>query len=163
MNKAVYKLCIKSMHRWRRMLGAGPKIDQIDFMHGFKSGYSAGLRKGREYPQANRLLLKTVAALKARISQLAIPNVAPDIWKLNNPHPGSAFIQWKNTDVCMDLHCPKCEHHNHYDADFCYFVQCAKCRTVFEMNCFVAFRPATDLSSYSAQHPKQSELYEWTK
>lgn len=87
---------------------------------------------------------------------------APSVWDLNAPHPGRAFIQWKGTDVCMDLHCPKCEHHNHYDGMFCYFVQCAKCRTVFEMNCFVAFRPmlAKDANNYSAKHPKQSETDE---
>jgi hypothetical protein len=85
------------------------------------------------------------------------------VWNLNAPHPGMAFIQWKGTDVCMDLHCPACQHHNHYDGDFCYFVQCAKCKTVFQMNCFVQFRPARAadlLTNYSAQHPKQAELDE---
>jgi hypothetical protein len=84
------------------------------------------------------------------------------VWNLNASHPGMAFIQWKGTDVCMDLHCTVCQHHNHYDTDFAYFVQCAKCKTVFEMNCFVQFRPMLpkDASNYSAQNPKQSNCEE---
>jgi hypothetical protein len=83
--------------------------------------------------------------------------MSADVWDLNAPHPGMAFIQWKGTSVCMDLRCTVCRHHNHYDGDFCYYAQCAKCKTVFEMNCFVQFWPAVDLNSYGAQHPKQSE------
>lgn len=50
-----------------------------------------------------------------------------------------AFIQWKGTDVCMDLLCPKCGYHNHYDGYFAYTVQCAKCKTYYAMNQFVQF------------------------
>lgn len=77
---------------------------------------------------------------------------------IDKPPENVAFIQWKGTDVCMDLHCTVCQHHNHYDDSFCYFVQCAKCKTVFEMNCYVQFRPMLlkDADGYSAQHPKQS-------
>jgi hypothetical protein len=53
-----------------------------------------------------------------------------------------AFIQWKGTDVCMDLYCPTCSYHNHYDGGFAYFVKCAKCGALWEMNCFVTFKRA---------------------
>lgn len=45
------------------------------------------------------------------------------------PH---CFIQWKGTDVCMDLHC-ECGQHIHIDAEFAYAVQCVKCETIWEM------------------------------
>lgn len=33
------------------------------------------------------------------------------------------WIQWKGTDVCIDLHC-LCGSHEHYDGDFFYYWQC---------------------------------------
>ena len=51
-----------------------------------------------------------------------------------------AFIQWKGTDVCMDIHCPSCGAHNHYDTDFCYTVSCGSCGIVMEMSTHVSFR-----------------------
>ena len=48
----------------------------------------------------------------------------------DKPH---GWVQWKGTDVCMDVHC-KCGHHSHIDADFAYFVKCPKCGTVYMCN-----------------------------
>jgi hypothetical protein len=51
------------------------------------------------------------------------------------PFPGTdaeTFIQWKGTEVCMDLHCP-CGTHSHIDADFAYRVRCAGCGDVYEL------------------------------
>ena len=42
-------------------------------------------------------------------------------------------IQWKGTDVCMDVYC-KCGHHSHFDTDFAYCVVCPKCETVYACN-----------------------------
>ena len=41
---------------------------------------------------------------------------------------GSAhgWIQWKGTEVCIDLHC-KCGYHGHYDGGFFYYYACPKC------------------------------------
>jgi hypothetical protein len=39
------------------------------------------------------------------------------------PH---AWIQWKGTDVCMDVHC-KCGEHFHIDGFFAYSVKCPSC------------------------------------
>ncbi len=47
------------------------------------------------------------------------------------PKP-EAFIQWKGTDVCMDLHCD-CGNVNHYDGYFAYVVVCGNCRQEWEM------------------------------
>jgi phage FluMu protein Com len=47
-----------------------------------------------------------------------------------DPH---GWIQWKGTDVCMDIHC-KCGEHSHIDAEFVYFIQCPKCKTIYEVN-----------------------------
>ena len=46
------------------------------------------------------------------------------------PH---GWIQWKGTDVCMDVHCV-CGHMSHVDADFVYQVQCPECQRVFFCN-----------------------------
>ena len=36
------------------------------------------------------------------------------------------WIQWKGTDVCVDLHCV-CGQSGHVDGDFMYRVECPKC------------------------------------
>ena len=66
----------------------------------------------------------------------------------NRPIAGHAFVQWKGTNVCMDLTCPKCKSSGHVDGYFAYHVKCSACGAVFAMNVFVAFhevRPDDDL------------------
>jgi len=41
-----------------------------------------------------------------------------------------AIINWKATNVCMDVYC-KCGTRFHIDSDFCYAVQCPKCATFY--------------------------------
>lgn len=48
----------------------------------------------------------------------------------DHPH---GWIQWKGTDVCMDLRC-KCGETTHVDADFMYHVKCPLCGTVYFCN-----------------------------
>lgn len=43
------------------------------------------------------------------------------------PH---GIIQWKGTDVCMDVHC-KCGHLGHIDTDFAYQIKCKECGRVY--------------------------------
>lgn len=43
------------------------------------------------------------------------------------PH---GWIQWKGTQVCMDIHC-KCGALMHIDAGFAYYIDCPYCHTVF--------------------------------
>lgn len=46
------------------------------------------------------------------------------------PH---GWIQWKGTDVCMDVHC-KCGELCHVDASYTYCVKCGSCGTVYWCN-----------------------------
>lgn len=48
----------------------------------------------------------------------------------DKPH---GWIQWKGTDVCMDIHC-KCGELSHVDASFTYNVKCPSCGTVYMCN-----------------------------
>lgn len=54
----------------------------------------------------------------------------PKQFETEHPAP-HGWIQWKGTDVCIDIHC-ECGSHLHYDGDFMYFVRCPKCKAVFE-------------------------------
>ena len=54
---------------------------------------------------------------------------------IHDQFPGSdaeCFIQWKGTDLCMDLRC-RCGHTGHVDAPFAYHVRCPQCRQVYRM------------------------------
>ena len=63
-----------------------------------------------------------------------------EAWKIQEFYEGKPHgsIQWKGTDVCMDIHC-KCGHHSHVHATFAYFVQCPKCKTVYMCNGHIEF------------------------
>ena len=45
----------------------------------------------------------------------------------NIPH---GWIQWKGTDVCIDLYC-ECGCHSHIDGDFFYYFQCPECKQIY--------------------------------
>lgn len=50
-------------------------------------------------------------------------------WVLNNDQQvdgPSGWIQWKGTDVCIDLHCA-CGSASHYHGDFLYYYECSQC------------------------------------
>lgn len=47
-----------------------------------------------------------------------------------NPSEAHGWIQWKGTDVCIDLHC-SCGHHGHVDGDFFYYYRCPKCQRAY--------------------------------
>lgn len=40
------------------------------------------------------------------------------------------WIQWKGTDVCIDLRCA-CGHSGHVDADFFYYYRCPACQRLY--------------------------------
>lgn len=53
------------------------------------------------------------------------------VYDQDNPETESGgWIQWKGTDVCVDLHCV-CGAHGHVDGDFAYFLKCLKCGRIF--------------------------------
>jgi hypothetical protein len=52
-------------------------------------------------------------------------------WDRDNPEgEAHGWIQWKGTNVCMDVHC-KCGAHGHIDAEFAYFIKCAHCGRIY--------------------------------
>ena len=54
---------------------------------------------------------------------------------LDNPpfqDTSHGWIQWKGTDVCMDVYC-ECGAQFHIDHDFAYYVKCCACGTIYEV------------------------------
>lgn len=58
---------------------------------------------------------------------------------MEGPH---GWIQWKGTDVCIDLYC-KCGHHGHVDAEFFYHYRCPKCQRGYRVGMNVALYEMT--------------------
>lgn len=63
-----------------------------------------------------------------------------EIWDIqetyeDKPH---GWIQWKGTDVCMDVYC-KCGAQYHIDETFAYNIKCPKCGTVYACNGHIEF------------------------
>lgn len=53
------------------------------------------------------------------------------IYSRDNPRTESGgWIQWKGTDVCMDIHC-RCGATCHFDGDFFYTFKCKMCGQVY--------------------------------
>lgn len=50
-----------------------------------------------------------------------------DMYSSSHAH---GWIQWKGTDVCMDIHCT-CGELCHIDDDFVYYIQCPHCNRVY--------------------------------
>ena len=63
-----------------------------------------------------------------------------EVWDIQDTRKGEphGWVQWKGTDVCMDIHC-KCGCVSHIDAEFAYFVECPECGTVFYCNGHIEF------------------------
>lgn len=57
------------------------------------------------------------------------PNKFPSL-EISHPEP-HGWIQWKGTNVCMDVHCA-CGELTHFDGDFLYHVKCGACGKVYE-------------------------------
>jgi len=53
------------------------------------------------------------------------------------------WVQWKGTNVCMDIHC-RCGHHGHVDADFFYAYRCPKCGATYAVGQVVKLIPLTE-------------------
>jgi hypothetical protein len=50
--------------------------------------------------------------------------------------PPRAFVQWKNTDICMDFTCD-CGASLHFDGYFAYVLKCPDCDAEWQMPTFV--------------------------
>ena len=58
------------------------------------------------------------------------------------PFPGTdaeCFIQWKGTEVCIDIRCP-CGETSHFDGGFAYYLRCPSCGAIYEMGTQVKMR-----------------------
>lgn len=57
---------------------------------------------------------------------------------LEEAQPSGPFgwIQWKGTDVCLDIHC-ECGVLTHVDGECCYHVKCGSCGQVYECGGFI--------------------------
>ena len=66
----------------------------------------------------------------------------------------SGWVQWKGTDVCMDVYCI-CGHHSHFDAEFLYYLRCPKCSRVFSVNAHIQL---VELGKLEAEY-----MYEYIK
>jgi hypothetical protein len=59
--------------------------------------------------------------------------------RLDGPH---GWIQWKGTEVCMDVHC-ECGHHGHIDGAFAYFYRCPSCDRIWAVGASVRLHALT--------------------
>ncbi len=66
------------------------------------------------------------------------------VYKARDPKPKgtSGWIQWKGTDVCMDIHCV-CGYHSHVDTDFFYNFRCPQCKQAYAVGQNISLIPLT--------------------
>ncbi len=64
------------------------------------------------------------------------PSLEPE----NHPGRPCGLIQWKGTDVCVDIYC-KCGKQMHFDGDFMYYVKCPHCNQVYECGGWIKLHP----------------------
>ena len=78
----------------------------------------------------------------------------PLAWDCEVPEAGEghAWIQWKGTDACMDVHC-KCGVMGHVDAEFAYFYLCPGCKQTFCVGQTVRLYPIAPDKLAEVAHP----------
>lgn len=65
------------------------------------------------------------------------------IYSQDNPRGDAhGWIQWKGTDVCMDVHCA-CGVQTHFDGDFFYYFECPACHAKYAVGQNVKLIPLT--------------------
>lgn len=71
-------------------------------------------------------------------------NIYEEVYGQDNPEGEShGWIQWKGTDVCMDLYC-LCGVQEHFDGDFFYSYQCSECGQRYAVGQNIKLIPLTD-------------------
>lgn len=65
----------------------------------------------------------------------------------DKPH---GWIQWKGTEVCMDVHCV-CGEVSHVDSGFCYHVECHNCGRVYFCNGHIELIEINEVPTTSVQ------------
>lgn len=76
----------------------------------------------------------------------------PGVDRETKPTEGSphGWIQWKGTQVCMDIRCP-CGKLGHVDDEFAYWIRCSDCGRTYWVNPHVELVPLTDEEAASLQ------------
>lgn len=64
------------------------------------------------------------------------------ILELDKMEGNHGWIQWKGTNVCMDLHC-ECGHMGHVDVDFFYYFKCPSCQKIYAVGQNVRLYPVS--------------------
>ena len=74
-----------------------------------------------------------------------------EAYKIQEDYKGKphGWIQWKGTDVCMDVHC-KCGYLSHIDGEFTYYVKCPKCETIYHCNGHIELSEVLNVESESS-------------
>ena len=69
------------------------------------------------------------------------------------------LIQWKGTDVCMDIQC-SCGESTHVDGDFAYVIQCCACNKFWMPNPHVKLHKIqeSDIETLKTTRPLKSEF-----
>jgi len=67
-------------------------------------------------------------------------STAKEAEKIQDTHEGKPHgrLQWKGTDVCMDVLCV-CGELSHFDGDYCFFIKCPKCGRIYYCNPHIEF------------------------
>ena len=74
------------------------------------------------------------------------------------PKGAHGWIQWKGTDVCLDIHC-ECGEHSHFDGDFCYYIECPDCHRIYFCNGHIELiaiddKAKKDIGEFQPKHAK---------
>lgn len=74
---------------------------------------------------------------------MTVADLSAELFK--NPFEDQPYgwVQWKGTDVCMDIHC-ECGAMSHVDGEFGYVVTCSECGKVYEPQGYVRLIPSSD-------------------
>lgn len=70
----------------------------------------------------------------------------PKPWEVP-PDGAHAWIQWKGTDVCMDIHCP-CGALLHLDGDFAYSIECGRCHQKYVCDPHIRLHPIAEAQEF---------------
>jgi hypothetical protein len=62
-----------------------------------------------------------------------------------NPEVPHVFVQWKGSNVCLDLTCPVCGTSAHYCGNFAYFLECPVCGRLWELSWYIEVRDGSDV------------------
>lgn len=115
----------------------------MDEMKGFPIGIAmkvAGAIGRGETPNPADVAIVDAWRDKQGTPQGKKASTSEEAFKIEEKYEGlpHGWVQWKGTDVCMDVYC-KCGYHSHIDAMFAYNIKCPKCGTVYSANGHVEF------------------------